>query len=73
MAVPATSPPPMAVDITGEEPAAVDEAREQQRGANDGLLGVNVAAVLARRDGPPHSPFAVPSTPQRSDGRASTG
>ena len=40
------------VDITGEEPTAVDVAREQQRSADDGLLHVGVATVLARRDGP---------------------
>ena len=40
------------MNITGEDPTAVDEARQQHRGADDGFLDVGVAAVLARRDGP---------------------
>jgi hypothetical protein len=40
------------VHVPGEESTAVDEAREQQRAADDGFLRVGVAAVLARRNGP---------------------
>ena len=38
------------VDIAGEQSAAVDEAREQQGGADHRFLGVEIAAVLARRN-----------------------
>jgi hypothetical protein len=34
------------VHVAGEQPAAVDEAREQQGGADHRFLGVEIAAVL---------------------------
>ena len=39
------------MDIAGKEAAAVDEARQKNGCADNGLLGVNITAVLARRHG----------------------
>ena len=61
------------MDIAREQAAAVDEAREEQRGADHRFLGVEVAAILAWRNRAHAFVLGCAVGAAESAGSASTG